>query len=319
MGYIKEHIAEVSDLNFGNLNRVQINFVEMDRQKRRIQELGDSFLQQANNLSNSIKTLGDLVDYDASSILASAITQKELCIKSAVNNMDYQMNEYTKLNTEITENIKNTLNDLVDKMFKNGIYDPSNVYSFKDESGIIQNLSYNEVFNKAWANQGPMYPNFTNLDAWQDKNIYAQIGNTGQCTWFAWGRFYEIYGYDPGFRGNGYECVGQLLAAHPEEFYASDTPVNGSVFSTVPYFSSDGKPLSSGHVGIILAVDGDTITFQDGNYDNSSNSFEVAQSDWKTTTVTIDQFKSMMGQSVHFANPVVQVELNDSANEAVFL
>ena len=25
-------------------------------------------------------------------------------------------------------------------------------------------------------------------------NYYSQLGLYGQCTWFAWGRFYELYG-----------------------------------------------------------------------------------------------------------------------------
>jgi len=37
-------------------------------------------------------------------------------------------------------------------------------------------------------------PNFENMKAWGMNNYYSQLGLYGQCTWFAWGRFYEIYG-----------------------------------------------------------------------------------------------------------------------------
>lgn len=141
-------------------------------------------------------------------------------------------------------------------------------------------------------------PDFTNKDAWGKSNPYSEK-YMGQCTWFAWGKFYEIYGYDPGFSGKGKECVGELLRAHPDSFYASTEPVAGAVFSTVP-FTSDGF----GHVGIITKVDGDMVTYFDGNYNKYNDSFERAQTDWRINTVTLEEFKRHYGSMVHFANPV---------------
>lgn len=66
--------------------------------------------------------------------------------------------------------------------------------------------------------RGGTNPNFNNLEAWVTKNPYAQAGLYGQCTWFAWGRFYELYGYDPGFSGDGSSCVKELVEAHPDKF-----------------------------------------------------------------------------------------------------
>ena len=42
--------------------------------------------------------------------------------------------------------------------------------------------------------RGGTNPNLNNLEAWVTKNPYAQAGLYGQCTWFAWGRFYELFG-----------------------------------------------------------------------------------------------------------------------------
>ena len=61
--------------------------------------------------------------------------------------------------------------------------------------------------------RGGTNPNLNSLEAWVTKNPYAQAGLYGQCTWFAWGRFYELYGYDPGFSGDGSSCVKELVAA----------------------------------------------------------------------------------------------------------
>ena len=115
----------------------------------------------------------------------------------------------------------------------------------------------------------------------------------GQCTWFAWGRFYEIYGYSPGFVGAGDTCAHELLVAHPDKFEQGDTPVPGSVFS------ADSAHL---HVGIGVGVDGDVITVQEGNLDGPNNPWEEAIHDWHTTTYTLDQMRQYYG-NVTYANP----------------
>ena len=142
-------------------------------------------------------------------------------------------------------------------------------------------------------------PDFSNLDAWVYKNPYAQAGYTGQCTWFSWGKFYETYGYSPGFTGDGCNCVDQLIRAHGDKFYKSDTPVAGSVFSVL---ARSGHP--HGHTGMIIAVNGDTITVQDGNYNGTSDSFAVAQRDWGTYQINLNEWKSRYSNGVVFANPI---------------
>lgn len=140
--------------------------------------------------------------------------------------------------------------------------------------------------------RGGINPNFNNMEAWITKNPYARAGLYGQCTWFAWGRFYEIYGYDPGFTGNGWNCVDQLVAVHPDLFERSLSPKPGSVFSGI----------GVNHVGIVIAVDGDYITIQEGNLDGKTNTFQDAKKDWHTVTYTLNQLKSYY-RGVVFANP----------------
>lgn len=146
-------------------------------------------------------------------------------------------------------------------------------------------------------NEDNMYPNFKETDAWIGKNPYA-YSNIGQCTWFAWGRFYEIYGYSPGFTTNGNGCVDQLLKAHGDKFVKSSTPIPGAVFST-------GLNEEYGHVGIVLDVDEENnkIVIQDGNYNGKSDTFAVAQNDWGTKTLSLSEFLSARGGPV-FANPI---------------
>lgn len=140
--------------------------------------------------------------------------------------------------------------------------------------------------------RGGINPNFNNVEAWITKNPYARAGLYGQCTWFAWGRFYELYGYDPGFTGNGWNCVDQLIAAHPDLFERSLSPKPGSVFSGI----------GVNHVGIVIAVDGDYVTIQEGNLDGKTNTFHDAKTDWHTVTYTLNQLRSYY-RGVMFANP----------------
>lgn len=145
--------------------------------------------------------------------------------------------------------------------------------------------------------EASVQPDFTNEEAWGDNNPYTRLGFAGQCTWFAWGRFYEIYGYDPGFRGDGWNCAAQLVAAHPDKFELSYIPAAGAVFSTIGH----------NHVGIVIAVDGDNITIQEGNLDGKSNPMVEAITDWHEITYPIGTFISING-GVVYAVPRLEQE-----------
>ena len=135
-------------------------------------------------------------------------------------------------------------------------------------------------------------PNFDNMNAWGSNNPYSQAKLYGQCTWFAWGRFYEIYGYSPRFTGDGWDCAEQLVNAYPDKFKLSDTPAVGAVFSCI----------GRNHTGIVIGWDGKNITIQEGNLDNKINTFEDAKKDWQTVTYSLDQFRSICN-GVVFAIP----------------
>ena len=123
-------------------------------------------------------------------------------------------------------------------------------------------------------------PNFYNFDAYVIKNPYAQVGLYGQCTWFAWGRFYELYGYDPGFRGDGWNCAEQLVETHPDKWELSDIPQVGAIYSCI----------ERNHVGVVVEWNGVNITIQEGNLDGETNTFEDAIYDWRTVTYDMESF-----------------------------
>ncbi|WP_346670694.1 CHAP domain-containing protein [Faecalicoccus acidiformans] len=84
----------------------------------------------------------------------------------------------------------------------------------------------------------------------------------GQCTWYAWSRFYQIYGFDSGARGSGKYNAAEIVNAHPDKFALSSTPTAGAVFS----MEKNSLFPQYGHVGIVEAFDGEYLWLSEGNY-----------------------------------------------------
>ena len=235
--------------------------------------------KDASNYSNEYERLSGLISSNVTSrdSLKLEINNK---LNSITGTYSQQYSIISATEAVSTADIFNNANDYFDKIDSG--FDMSK-FVVSVSSGIINDENRN--------------PNFSETDAWIGKNPYA-YSNVGQCTWFAWGRFYEIYGYSPGFTTNGNGCVSQLIKAHGDKFYQSDTPVAGAVFST-------GLNEQYGHVGIVIEVDeaNDKIVIQDGNYNGTSDSFAVAQTDWGTRTLSLSEFKNSRGGTI-FANPI---------------
>ena len=148
-------------------------------------------------------------------------------------------------------------------------------------------------------------PDFQNQEAWKHPyNKYAY----GQCTWFACGRFFEMYGLDGYFqgKGNGYQWVDNIIERYPDKFTKSNTPVPGAIFS---------GDVAHNHVGVVIDVQGENLIIQEGNLDVVDNDFEWASTectngklgkeangDWWEREVTLSVLKQNYG-NVTFANP----------------
>lgn len=104
------------------------------------------------------------------------------------------------------------------------------------------------------------------LDDFKTANLegFLENGNpfmVGQCTWFAWARFYQVYGFDSGARGNGKTNAREIVAAHGDKFELSSTPAAGATFS----MEKNTLYPQYGHVGFIEAFDGEFIWVSEGN------------------------------------------------------
>lgn len=213
----------------------------------------------------------------------NAVSKRDQLKKDVDNTLSGITASYSESLTDLTPvEVVNTVD-----IFKDTISLKDSISSSLDMKAIVSSMRFGGL------DESKMNPNFAQTEAWIEANPYAGR-NTGQCTWFAWGRFYEIYGYDPGFRGNGNQCVGQLVSNHPDKFEKSSMPVPGAVFST-------GLGERYGHVGIVLDVDeeNDKIVIQDGNYNGQSDSYAVAQKDWGTREYSLSEFNNRRGGTVY--------------------
>ncbi len=99
-------------------------------------------------------------------------------------------------------------------------------------------------------------------DNWSKFTVAGNPFSIPQCTYFAWSRFYQIYGYDSGARGNGKTNAKEIVNAHSDKFKLSSTPAGGAVFS----YEKNALYPEYGHVGFVEAYDGTYIWISEGNY-----------------------------------------------------
>ncbi len=97
---------------------------------------------------------------------------------------------------------------------------------------------------------------------WSKFTVAGNPFSMPQCTYFAWSRFYQVYGYDSGARGNGKTNASEIVKAHSDKFKLSSTPAGGAVFS----YEKNSLYPEYGHVGFIEAYDGTYVWISEGNY-----------------------------------------------------
>lgn len=99
----------------------------------------------------------------------------------------------------------------------------------------------------------------------KDWSKFILVGNPfamPQCTYYAWSRFYQVYGFSSGAFGNGKDNAREIVAAHGDKFSLSSTPSGGAVFSA----QANTLYPQFGHVGFVEAFDGTNLWISEGNY-----------------------------------------------------
>ncbi|MBR0418181.1 MAG: CHAP domain-containing protein [Erysipelotrichaceae bacterium] len=136
-------------------------------------------------------------------------------------------------------------------------------------------------------------PDFSDTRVWYGYddggiNPYGD-DHMGQCTWFAWGLFYQHYGFDPGFRGKGENSAYQTYQNLKDQGWTfSRSPSPGAVFSTTNF----------NHVGIVAGViDEDTMIIVEANFNHKNDTFKefISLPDWAMRVVSTKQYKPGVG------------------------
>lgn len=99
----------------------------------------------------------------------------------------------------------------------------------------------------------------------KDWSKFILVGNPfamPQCTYYAWSRFYQVYGFSSGAFENGKDNAREIVAAHGDKFSLSSTPSGGAVFSA----QANTLYPQYGHVGFVEAFDGTNLWISEGNY-----------------------------------------------------
>ncbi len=95
----------------------------------------------------------------------------------------------------------------------------------------------------------------------QLENVFAQIGLYGQCTWYAWGRAYEVKGIQlPTTRGNAKTWLDSAKAAGYETGWEPRS-------NSIAVWDSS----SAGHVAYVEQVSGDQVILSEANWNNSTS------------------------------------------------
>lgn len=131
----------------------------------------------------------------------------------------------------------------------------------------------------------------------KDWSKFILVGNPfamPQCTYYAWSRFYQVYGFSSGAFGNGKDNAGEIVAAHPDKFTLSNMPSGGAVFSA----QANTLYPEFGHVGFVEAFDGTNLWISEGNYTLSNGDYGYIH----IYRTTFQAFKSMYPDVV-FAVP----------------
>ena len=115
-----------------------------------------------------------------------------------------------------------------------------------------------------------------------------------QCTYYAWSRFYQVYGFPSGAFGNGKDNAREIVAAHPDKFTLSNMPSGGAVFSA----QANTLYPEFGHVGFVEAFDGTNLWISEGNYTLSNGDYGYIH----IYRTTFQAFKTMYPDAV-FAVP----------------
>ncbi|MDO4467695.1 MAG: CHAP domain-containing protein [Bacillota bacterium] len=147
--------------------------------------------------------------------------------------------------------------------------------------------------------------------SWDAFKIASNPFTVGECTYFAWSRFYQVYGYDHGARGCGKQNAAEIVQANSDKFVLSSSPAAGAVYSA----EKNTLYRKYGHVGFVEAFDGKNIWLSEGNVEIGDNKGYI----W-IHKMAWEEFQEMFPDAV-FAVPIKEekTEKKEKKEESITL
>lgn len=272
--------------DFSNLGLVEIQYVEVSRELRRMKDV--SFAVQ--QLGLAIQNLAGLIGYSCE--INTAFIQNNIGqpIERLSTNMENQIAKYRALAEEIQADLA-LLDSYVDQLVAGGA-----------------TKEYNNALKYAYYEYEPRLeaPTTDNDFYFSNKNRLFSIGNKYECTWYANGRVNEILseaGSDKTFDIHG--NAGEWYDNFPE--YSKKGELSGvsgvdHVMEAKPgaVVVWTGGSKGYGHVAVVEEVRSDGIVISEANYPHSIENengkietifYPYAQADTFTTFLSYDDVK----------------------------
>lgn len=199
-----------------------------------------------------------------SSIIALAMLVTALPTSFAENASD---EENVISETEITESVEETENDEQEEIIQEENLDEDE-QSEDIQEDVSENIDVSENLDiQPMANFSPRTSSPNGNKYWYSNlNVFYSAGFVGECTWYAWGRAYEILGSRPNLPTNG---AGRWFSS-----------CNSYPKSTNYYAAKVGAiACYSGHVAVVEAVgsNGAPSAISEGGYRSSSTYGQIVQ------------------------------------------
>ena len=222
---MKNLTVDNDTIEFGKLGKIEINFVEMSRQRDRIIEINFSLKKALSGLISAVTALNDLLDggVDISGLTTAHIKYTEN-IKNVTDGMKTQIDQYTDLNVEVSSKLA-YLENLVEQVITSG---GQFVSYINEEGNLIEGLTYHQLVNRVNLSFTPteqydMSKLFNFIDSYEGRtNVY--VDKTGV-------KYYQLQ-----WDVNGYAAGPGIHVEHIGEYYS---PYEGYVPADVVDAAAD--------------------------------------------------------------------------------
>ena len=258
-------IVDNPDLSWNSLDKVQINFIEMRRQCRRIEELGNLTYKRAIALS---KALQSLITSVSSNITLDSFNDAAENIKDYTDDVVKAMTEQTDKYEILNDNIKRELEKMVDDLFVYVGIDSTGIKIYKNiyDADTNEEVNYNELLNKSDKVSGGISTGSSSVTSESFSVVLPSGVDTSTTTYMNWHQNWNEGSnqkklYDQAFSDNSVYCDEDgfyyVNDGNDVRYVVATTTKYGDVGDYIDVYQENGS--------ILKCVIGDAKSYYDAN------------------------------------------------------